>query len=680
MTTCYPKEHDLLKLCDNYGGEKIHYCPYRVDRVIGASLNELKGNEGFKSLRHHCILKGYKKKHVCDSSEVFPVSREELFLALADVKASVISRKLHVGYRKGPRKEERSIWDTYHVWVNKEIGECRGQEPLDVTILDEIGGGLPLGAIFAKRADQALKRSEDAWACPFASLMTHSELTERWFRFFTHNPDYFGVPETIPTLADARKLSTEIQGSASRKQPRTGVPITFVRLKLFANQNLSRIADTEIIERISGLVRNIPTYFEGSEALYCLYDEIILVMPAQASDTGEYIENILRLMKGFTPNYYFEGNYATTHLLSKGLLTGFDKLFKPFENTFYPPLDDTISPDYAALGEDNEEAYRAKLCELCNMAAATRTFRKFNDAEQSIHECLCDHCYKIRDRQKRINEALQEGREAPHGIGYKIGKWELKSPEGKLCFLKVDLNLGLLNDVLKDTLLGEFPLRNPTDVYHAENIGFSIIYEFLRHYEQFLAAFKTKLRGLDRFSPSFVDDETGVSNEFDILDNFLCLRFKEISEMQDVMRIFADTYKLHFPQFTGMAGGKNRNISPITLSATISNLKFPFFEAWRYLNTQKEEWMNILATRGFELSVSVSEYEKLSEINVQGERVKSFLHKLADIFDRTGSYILLNTEIFNNQREQSKIFQGIMKRYYSVDQLINFSRLVKRRP
>jgi hypothetical protein len=675
MAQCYPKEHDILKICGKFKGERIHYCPHTIGTVDSNLLFKLKGHECYRSLGHHCIFRSYSKNHICNPADFFPITREEFFLALADVKASVISRKLNVGYRKS----RKTIWDVYHPWKDKNIADCCGTEPNDQTLVYELAESGDLGAVFKKRGDKITQRSEDAWRCPFASLMTHSELTEKWFRFFMKNHEYFRVREKIETIADARNISSDIQGSHSGKKPKAGLPITFVRLKLFANQSLSRIADTEIIQAISQIVKIIPEYFNGGQELYTLEDEVIFVMPEPEGDIRVFIEDTLKRVEGFTTNYYFEGNHSrpATRLLSKDLLHGYDDLFSGFQHTYYTQLDTIIDPQYSELSEGNEEAFHAKLCELCNMAQAEKTFWKFNNEEEGIHECLCENCFSIRVRQKDINDAIESGREIRHGIGYKIAKWEQSIPHSKLCFVKIDLDMKLLNTIIKDILWSEFPLPKFRDRYNDEHIGFSILYEFLVQYGTFLRTFSEGIRSLAQFDPRRIDERSGVSNEFHILENLICLRFDDVSEVKEVLGRFAELYKQTFPQF-GSDNNKNNGFYPITFSSTISNIKFPFFEAWRYLNNPKTKWMNVLVTRNFEMSINPAEYEALTQINIRQNEVSRFLHKLSAIHERTKSDLLVNTEIFNNQRSQDNIFKGITHNAYSIHELLCFYKLMRK--
>lgn len=676
MARCYPKEHDILKICGKFRGSNIHYCPHCIGMVDPDLLTAVKQHECFKSLRHHCVFRWASRKHNCDPSEFFPITREEFFLALADVKASVISRKLNVGYRKS----RKITWDVYHLWKNKNIAACCGTEPHDDILIEEIANTGSLPAIFEKRKDKVVKRSEDAWKCPFASLMTHSELTEKWFHLFMKNSDYFSVDEEIETIAKARALNSHIQGNSSHKNPKEGLPITFVRLKLFANQSLSRIADTEIIQAIGGIVKSIPDYFNGGQELYTLHDEIIFVMPTPAGDIQSYIKDVLEGVEGFTTNYYFEGNHSRrgTRLHKKDLLIGYNDLFTEFQHTYYPRLDNIINPKYSELTEKNEEAFHAKLCELCNMAQAEKTFWKFNNEEEGIHECLCENCFSIRVRQKDINDAIESGREIHHGIGYKIAKWERSIPHSKLCFVKIDLDMKLLNKIIKDILWAEFPLPRFRDRYNDEHIGFSILYEFLEQYKTFLRIFNDCIRLLPKFDPLRIDERSGVSDEFQILGNFLCLRLDDFSEVKEILARFAGSYKQAFPQFGSGVDSRNNGRYPLTFSTTISNIKFPFFEAWRYLNSPKTKWMNVLVTRNFEMSINPSEYEALTQINIRQNEVSRFLHKLSAINERTKSDLPVNTEIFNNQRSQDKIFKGITHNAYSIHELLCFYKLMRK--
>lgn len=680
MTQCYPKEHDIFKMCNKFKSEKIHYCPHNIAGVDKGLQSKLENHEFYRSLGHHCVFRSNSKNHSCDSKKFYPITREQFFLALADVKASIISRKLNIGYRK----TKATTWNVYHLWKSKDIVDCRGMEPNDPTLVNELADSGDLEAVFKKRTGKIIQRSEDAWKCPFASLMTHSELTEKWFRFFMKNREYFLIPGKIETIAEAKNLSSDIQGSRSLRKPKSGLPITFVRLKLFANQSLSRIADTEIIESISKIVKTIPEYFTGGQELYTLDDEVIFVITEPEGNIATFIEDTLKRVEGFTTNYYFEGNHSrpATRLLGKDLLLGYDDLFSEFQHTYYPRLDNVINPFYSELTEKNEEAFHAKLCELCNMAKAEKTFWKFNNEEEGIHECLCKNCYSIRVKQKATNDAIDSDRkEITHGIGFKIARWERHIPHSKLCFIKIDLDMRLLSTIIKKRLGTEFPLPKFEDRYNDEHIGFSIIYEFLVQYETFLRTFNKGIRAFAQFDPRRLDERSGVSNEFQILENFLCLRLDDISEVKDVLSRFAECYNQTFPQFGLGSNNKTNGLYPITISSTISNIKFPFFEAWRYLNNPKTKWMNILVTRSFEMSISPSEYEALTKINFQQIDISRFLHRLAAIDEHTKSNLLVNTEIFNNRRSQDSIFHGIMRGAFgddnSIHNLLCFFKLLR---
>ena len=677
MAHHYAKEHDILKLCDRYEGIKIHYCPDCIKKINDTLFEKLKKVEGFQALKHHCVFRYNTKQHTCKSREFYPIKRENFLLAIADIKASAISRKLNIGFRRGKNRHNSIIWNTYHFWNNKSVDECIGSPPKDTNLIEDIIK-YNLKETFENRLEGLKNRSEDAWKCPFTSLFTHSELTEKWFKFLFNNNKYFKVPDTIDGISEAKKINPKMQGNKSRIEPQEGLPVYFIRLKLFANHSLSRIADTQIIQRINEIILLIPNYFPNSQELYTLYDEIIFVIPETKENIKYYIENNLKKIKEFTTNYYFEGNYSKTRLYTKDLLIGYDRLFLDFSDTFYPALKERIEPDFSELGENNIEAYHAKLCELCNMAEATQTFWKFNDKEKKIHECLCDNCFKIRVPQQEINRAIEKGEEAqiPHGIGYKIAKWEYKKSESKVCFIKIDINLNIINHLFKEILLREFPLKIPTDKYNDENIGFSIIYEFLDNYRTFIKTFKDRVNQLEKFNKNYINTETKVSNEFEILENFICLRFDKVSEIDEILNIFINTYTNFFPLFCGLDSSKNPGRFPITISSTISNIKFPFFEAWRYLNYQKQNLLNILVVRNYHLTMDYREYQNLKKLNFSGKRIESFLHKLISIDEKTKSSLLIHTEIFNQKKLQWEIFKGITKNEYDINQLMNFYRLI----
>jgi hypothetical protein len=539
MSDHFAKEHDLLKLCDKLEGSKIHYCPSNIAALRPELFLNLTRSEGFRSLKHHCVLRYGAKSHSCVPEDLYPIGKEEFCLAMADMLASAISRRLNIGFRKGPNRRDRIIWNTYHFWMHEKVSDCTGEPPADETVLTDICSSGSIPAVFEERLDQIRGRSEDAWKCPFASLLTHSELTEKWYRFLVNNSGYFGIPPKIETFNDARTHYERI-----RWRNVDAVPICFLRLKLFANQSLSRIPDVEIIERISAIIKKVPERLDGSQELYTLADEIILVLTRPAADAETYVRERLEGMEGFSTNYYFEGTIAEARLRNEDLLAGYNDIFLPnFRCTFYPDLNDKIDPE-AELSDP--EAYSAKLCELCNMNEATRTFWKSNDENQKVHECLCQPCFDIRTDQEQ-SEGEEDDTVARHGRGYLISRWERHLPDSKVCFVKIDLDLSALSDVCKDALLAEFPLKNPADRYRDENIGFSIIHEFLSAYREFVTAFNRAANSLNGCSTVNIDPRTGVPNRFEVFDNFLCFRFDRIYEIKATLQLFMDLYCQYFP-------------------------------------------------------------------------------------------------------------------------------------
>jgi hypothetical protein len=67
MTKYYPKEHDLLKLCDRHKDEKIHYCPDCMpDKTLFKVINKA---NGFQALKHHCVFRWASDKHCCETEK-----------------------------------------------------------------------------------------------------------------------------------------------------------------------------------------------------------------------------------------------------------------------------------------------------------------------------------------------------------------------------------------------------------------------------------------------------------------------------------------------------------------------------------------------------------------------------------------------------------------------------------
>ncbi|MBM4137364.1 MAG: hypothetical protein FJ241_11110 [Nitrospira sp.] len=618
------KLHDILKLS---GIGKYHTCPDLLDGI--AEINpEIRG-----FLKHHCVrsdLNDRKKKHKTGCNP-FPAAKESLYLKFADICASKISRKLEKsGYKS---------YETFRVWkdIKKNKDELNKESQGIVqcsSIVDELKNATDLNVLYQKYEKEFILRSEDKDHCPFASLHIHNELTAIWFSYFLQKSDYFEAPEVIK---DTIELS-EIMDVFSEKK------ISLVRLKLNVNSKISRLRDAKVFNVIPQLLKDVSNKLKGA-VIYHLSEEILFIStPDDLKDIEQKAKEIL----SNKTNYYLEITVVDTSLKRDEFLNNYNKLFGDYEMNLYPQLDGELIPL-----EGNEASHRAIICDMCQMAPASKIYPQevYGSAEiEPLEEFLCEGCLEVR-------------READKALN--LAKWE-NEDDASVAFFKVTLNMPELIDLLKEMFISTFNFEKVFD----EDLGFSIIKEFLYDYTKFLSSFKDNV---------FKHEDYGdPANHEPILDNLFCIKIKKDKDIKPLVMEYAELLcgGDFFGQMVGFAE-KNKRTLPIKLSVTTSNVKYPFMEHWQALDSPKED-INIYAVPHTRLSISLSKYACLKDAGIEDKRVSSALHKLAEIEERTKNMFLVTVSMLGMKNDLKELARYLITtKELSINETLAFYKIMK---
>lgn len=233
---------------------------------------------------------------------------------------------------------------------------------------------------------------------------------------------------------------------------------------------------------------------------------------------------------------------------------------------------------------------------------------------EPVEECLCEGCRAIR---KEADKAKN------------LASWE--NEEGvNVAFFKVTLDMPELVGLLKDMFRASF-FKEKGEVLD-DDLGFSILKEFLHDYKKFLAAFKDEvLRYEDYGRPE---------NHEGIMDNLFCIKIQKPCDIKPLVWSYAEKIESadFFAQMVKFAI-TNKKAFPIKLSITVSSVKCPFIEHWRRLNDPVEE-IKIYAIPNVKLEVVFVKFKKLMVSKIEDRKVSAALHKLAEVEERTGSQFL----------------------------------------
>ncbi len=640
----FPEAHDLLKLVYR-DGQTPHHCPETL-RVLFPSHADaiLSRSRPLLTLYHHCFVPRRKEVHRCQIP--YPLDGRWLLLALADQSAAAISRRLIKKLLPGvdPKVPWKSF-DTFRMWRKTKRNPKPAQAGDDV--LDMLARGEATDKVVQAKEAELWARAEDINR-PFASLWTHSKLTEWWFKFLCANLTYFGVPEELGSPAEARNARARVL----RKR------IYFVRAEMVPNERLSRMADRAIIEDASKVLEEIVRVLPGARILYRLGLEYVFVICPPGELGGAMSDDaLINWMRGlactaedFTTNYHWNLLAFSSRLGSFKYAYAFDKLFGGYRFSMYPELPKVIAPT-----SGDPEASRAVLCELCQLSQAEKSVPKstWNDQVRTV-EHLCQGCAALRDRQD------DQDRQKRTALGKDYAHWE-DDPDAHAAYVYVHLSMEKLWERIKTGVAEEFRLSGQPLNRH---IGFSPIKEFLEDFDRFLS----RLRGdVERIGLSQRGKESDV---IQILQNLVCMRMEGSQGIKTLVEKFVSLVNEFFPTW--------RSNLPLTLSVCYGTVKYPFFEYWRDLSRSKSKAINIFKLRSASLEVDSAGWDTLASLSLENRTVSRFLHRLAELEDRTGgNRMVLDTEIIENRRLLGDAYRSFNRREVRATDILSYYKMFR---
>ncbi|PIU85816.1 MAG: hypothetical protein COZ68_02085 [Deltaproteobacteria bacterium CG_4_8_14_3_um_filter_43_13] len=557
-----------------------HACPHKHKEHLSDAINK---PDLWTALCHHCVTKTGGKHHA--DCNVYPIPKELFYLHYADILASIISRRL-----EGKIKSK----SVYKIW-NPNIIPYENKEWKDKSLLEKINSTADFSSYFKENEQIFRDRPEDMGRCPFASLYTHSELVKNWYDFLLKNEAYFETPKEISSIEKTNELIDLIE-----KQKEVYLCYSIIK----SDTIFVRIKDTYLFKIAKSVLKDCIDIV-GGVVLYELFNGIIFVLPANLEE-GDFLE---KMRKKLTSNFYLEVTFKKTSLpyndddSRSRFLKDLSQLFLEPEKRLYPLLDDEIKPDPM-----NTASRKAIICDLCQKAKATR------ESKKDTTEYLCETCDTYR----------REG-----GSFSGISEWEKYETLGrqKVAWIEVSLDIEVLLGCLARGLymqLEETQFKEPKD------FGFSIIFEFLEDYQLFLKGFKESI------SKIFIKGREKKIEKINVLENLFILKIDDIDSLMGILEVYNNLYKSYFPSFI-----KIRQ-SPIFLSISCANIKYPFFEHWKFFEDYKKNDLQGIRKRHTALIAIIGKGIIETEIwnmesvlrlykNLSGIRFSRPLHKLAEL-------------------------------------------------
>jgi hypothetical protein len=160
------------------------------------------------------------------------------------------------------------------------------------------------------------------------------------------------------------------------------------------------------------------------------------------------------------------------------------------------------------------------------------------------------------------------------------------------------------------------------------DVRFSLLEEFHQDFEVFLSDFNEDLT--QQFSEQYIEHP---------LDDLFVIKIEKLSSIMRILESFNRLIDHYFPEF------KRIGKSPIKLSITCSNVKFPFFEHWRILNNADEDIVVTIIGRGR----LVTSIDMIDEILTKAKIPnKTLLHRLVNVANV--SETLAKVELYEHEQ------------------------------
>lgn len=276
------------------------------------------------------------------------------------------------------------------------------------------------------------------------------------------------------------------------------------------------------------------------------------------------------------------------------------------------------------------------ICDICQMQPAVERIK------ENIREWICDNCYKLRTEGDRFNYPKE---------------WQ----DQKIVWLKFSLHHGKLENWMQEAfdryIDGLNGLRDKQTLKD-EFRSLACHSDFVKDYLKMVKGFWQRCENIEIMKPIPDYDEIGA-----------CKYSGEL-----VKRIIEELVAIHTDYFPDCEGDAH---SPVSLSLSISHIKYPVREHWRYFENPKG-FLNIRSHNVFENSYTKKEIKWLMDKLSETERESShFLYKLIGLYDGLDSNVNITVEILNNKDRHPAIYSLYSKFETSSEKMLNFSRIIE---
>ena len=556
-------------------------------------------------------------------------------LIIADHLASSISRALPQLGSAGKSEGVLKLWNKKLKSKCKNWAAFRSEDDLRkmFAILDKINS--PDEFLREYREYLLITPEDKSIPRNITSLYTHIELVGKIYRVLKKHCEF--VSEIYLKLSGNQvKTIFEAEGgnrtTGDQNVNKGQWQARFVKCYIKFPHSFARLHDINLLVKQDELIKSLLTNYQDYVMFYML-NFISLFLP-----TGMELKDMFKdfLNNGFFIEYV--ETIADLGILRSNLDTKTMKARKNNEQQTLTVLNnrDTKVFKKIIMPEDITEEIPPPICDICQMRQATERIK------ENIREWICDNCCDIRT----------EGEKFPYHE-----EWQ----DQKIIWLKFSLNHDKLEHWLQEAFnryIDGLDNLGDKQTLKDEFRSLACHSDFVKDYEEMVKDFWQRCGDLEIEKPIPDYEEIRV-----------CKYSGEIAKK--IIEEFTSVYKDYFPDCEGDIN------SPISLSLSISHIKYPVREHWRYFENPKG-FLNIRSHNVFEDTYTKEEVkwliEKLSEAKKESSH---FLYKLIGLYDELNSDVNITVEILNNKDTHPAIYSLYSKFETSPKKILNFFRIVE---
>lgn len=466
------------------------------------------------------------------------------------------------------------------------------------------------------------------------SLYTHLELVGNIYRvlkrcthFEKNDEDYFlrlNNQRGVKSIGEAEGGKQTTPGKGGKDKGKWQARLIKCHIGFY--QSLVRIHDINVFKKREMLIQNMLSRFEHS-ILFYTSDFIVLFLAGY--------EDLHEIFQEFTDSGFYVKCVETTadlgilrsNLDNKVLKARVDK----DEQRIKVLRDRETKVKMKIIAYNPEPVLKSNICEVCqNYESIISPW-----IHENVEEWLCQTCWNIRELHIPFREYYED--------------WKGE----RVCWFKFTLDQDKLENWLQKSFadyvgkIGKHYNLNGKDILISEFRLLAPQVDFNNDYKEMLEEFWEELIGEIKIKKPIEEyNELGV--------------FLYSAEL--TIRIIQKYLSLIGKYFPDCALDEE---SPIGLSLSFANIKYPVREHWRFFENDKNNFLNVHNQNIYKGSYSMNEIQQILNVvekSVSSPVSKSALHDIIQAFEKLNSEIELTLRLKDKSKDVYKLYvnEGIM--------------------